>query len=75
VVAVDDGDSTVELQHFDGTIEEMEFDVWWDMDLEPAEAPEDWSGSVDVNIEDMPEAEFASNPGWHDPLEILDRYE
>ena len=75
MVAVDDGDSTVELQHFDGTIEEMEFDVWRDMDLEPAEAPEDWSGSVDVTIEDMPETEFTSNLGWHSPLEILDRYE
>ena len=52
VVAVDDDDGTIELQYFDGTVEEMDVDDWnaqWDEGvLEVAEAPEDWSGSVDV---------------------------
>jgi hypothetical protein len=39
VVAVDEERSTVELQHFDGTIEGLEFDVWKVIDLEPAQAP------------------------------------
>jgi hypothetical protein len=52
VVAVDDDDGTIELQYFDGTVEEMDVEDWeaqWDEGgLEAAEAPEDWTGSVDV---------------------------
>ncbi|HEY4210186.1 MAG TPA: DUF6763 family protein [Steroidobacteraceae bacterium] len=52
VVAVDDDDGTIEIQYFDATVEEMDVDDWnaqWeDGALEAAEAPEDWSGSVDV---------------------------
>ena len=52
VVALDDDDGTIEIQYFDGTVEEMDFEDWesqWDDGaLESAEAPEDWTGSVDV---------------------------
>ena len=52
VVALDDDDGTIEIQYFDGTVEEMDIEDWetqWeDGALEAAEAPEDWSGSVDV---------------------------
>jgi hypothetical protein len=56
VVAVDDDDGTIEIQYFDGTVEEMDVEDWetqWDEGgLEVAEAPEDWSGSVDVESGD-----------------------
>jgi hypothetical protein len=56
VVALDDDDGTIEIQYFDGTVEEMEVEDWeaqWDDGgLEAAEAPEDWSGSVDVEAGD-----------------------
>jgi len=74
-VAIDDADGTVELQHFDGTIEELEMAAWWDQDLDLAQAPEDWSGSVDVDFEDMPEPDTRGFHGWVDPLEYLDRYD
>jgi hypothetical protein len=52
VVALDEDDGTIEIQYFDGTIEEMDVEDWneqWDDGaLESAEAPEDWSGSVDI---------------------------
>lgn len=52
VVALDEDDGTIEIQYFDGTIEEMDVEDWdtqWDEGaLESAEAPEDWSGSVDI---------------------------
>jgi hypothetical protein len=52
VVALDDDDGTIEIQYFDGTLEEMDVEAWeteWDDGmLEAAQAPEDWSGSVDV---------------------------
>jgi hypothetical protein len=75
VVAVDEERSTVELQHFDGTIEGVELDVWKDINLEPAQAPEDWSGSVDIEFEDLPETEIPLSMGWQDPLDFIDRFE
>ncbi|HTT44291.1 MAG TPA: DUF6763 family protein [Steroidobacteraceae bacterium] len=52
VVARDDDDGTIEIQYFDGTVEEMDIEDWdaqWEEGaLESAEAPEDWSGSVDI---------------------------
>jgi hypothetical protein len=55
VVAVDDDDGTIEIQYFDGTVEEMDIEDWdsqWeDGAIEAAEPPEDWTGSVDVEQE------------------------
>jgi hypothetical protein len=55
VVALDEDDGTIEIQYFDGTVEEMDVEDWeaqWDDGvLESAEAPEDWTGSVDVESE------------------------
>lgn len=56
VVAVDDDDGTIELQYFDGTVEEMDIEDWRAEKetgaLEEVEPPEDWSGSVDLDPEE-----------------------
>ena len=56
VVAIDDDDGTIELQYFDGTVEEMDIEDWQAEKeagtLEEVEAPEDWTGSVDVDPEE-----------------------
>ncbi|MBS0387433.1 MAG: hypothetical protein JSR15_03045 [Proteobacteria bacterium] len=69
VVAFDSSDGTIEVQYFDGTVEELDFDDWRSQRasgaIESAEAPEDWSGSVDVEPED--------SRADSDPLEEDDR--
>ena len=78
VVAIDRDDRTIEIQYFDGTIEELEIDEWRAEEIEAGEAPEDWTGSVDVDSEDTEneyEAEPGSSSGWGDPLQSLDRGE
>jgi hypothetical protein len=76
VVAIDRDDGTVEVQHFDGTLEEFDLESWEEQQFEEAGAPEDWSGSVDVEPEDI---ENDREPGgaalWADPLTSLDRAE
>ncbi len=47
VVAVDEDTQTVEVQHFDGEVEEWDLDIWREMVLEAIEPPEDWSGPFD----------------------------
>ena len=53
VVAFDEDDGTIELQYFDGTVEEMDLeDGQAETEagaLEEVEPPEDWTGSVDVD--------------------------
>ncbi len=67
VVAVDEDDATIEIQYFDGTVEEMDFEDWEahceDRALEPVDPPEDWSGSVDVE----PEESSRSGPRSGEP--------
>lgn len=45
VIAVEP--DAIEIQHYDGDIEEMTMATWRGMDIEPAEPPEDWTGPVD----------------------------
>ena len=56
IVALDEDDGTIELQYFDGTVEEMDLEDWQAAHeggaLEEIEAPEDWTGSVDVDPEE-----------------------
>jgi len=72
VVAIDDADESIEVQYFDGTIAEMDFESWNDQLLDElidaADAPEDWSGAVDVEAEDL-DREFEDQPkvAWASP--------
>ena len=47
VVALDEDAQTVELQYFEGEVEELDLDAWYELVLEPGEPPEDWSGPFD----------------------------
>jgi hypothetical protein len=47
VVAYDETDGVVEIQHFDGDVEALELDEWKEMTLEHIEPPEGWAGPVD----------------------------
>lgn len=76
VVAVDDDDGTIDIQHFDGTVEELDFDAWEDSEFILAEPPEDYSGSLDIEREDYGlDLDHAPAQGWADPLDFLDQVE
>ena len=47
VVDVSEREGTVDIQYFDGDIEELEMEEWEEMDLEEIEPPEDWTGPLD----------------------------
>lgn len=82
VVAVDDHDGTVEVQYFDGTVEEFDLDDWEAQrangEIIDSEAPEDWSGSVDVEGEDespTPNSGYESDHQMAGGLDGLDLFE
>lgn len=74
VVAVDEEDATIDIQLFDGTISELDFENWAQLLLVEVSAPEDWSGSVDMDPEDYVAKKESGIPsGYHDPLSFLDK--
>ena len=73
VVARDDEDDTLELQYYDGTVEELDSETWQYMNPEPIEPPEDWSGSMDLSREDIQTIEVCTETDdWMSQLERLD---
>ncbi len=73
VVAIDEEDKTVDIQLFDGTIDEVDIDAWHEQELTEVAAPEDWSGSVDMDPEDYVGKPVTDMPtGFHDPLAFLE---
>lgn len=74
VVAIDEKDATVEVQQFDGTIDEFDIESWPTLLLTEAAAPEDWTGSLDMDPEDYVGKKDKEQPiGYHDPLSFLDK--
>ncbi len=74
VVAIDEDAATVEVQQFDGTIDEFDIETWPGLLLTEAAAPEDWSGSLDMDPEDYVGKKDKEEPiGYQDPLSFLDR--
>ncbi len=74
VVAIDEDDQTIEIQLFDGTIGEFELERWPELLVVEVSAPEDWSGSVDMDPEDYVGQTDGDMPsGYHDPLSFLDK--
>ncbi len=83
VVAVDDAERVIEIQHADGDLEEIEFDDWSTRcragSLDVADAPEDLRMSTDSDPEDLGEmmpATFNELQGMRaDALGDLDLFE
>ena len=88
VVAVDADEGTVDIQHFDGDIEELSVDGWYQLDIESSEPPEDWTGAIDdvmrdnlgftdmeMRREDWFEPLEEAKPTWRSAMELPDELE
>ena len=73
VVQVDRQRRLVELQHFDGDLEEIDLKTWFSWQIEQAAPPEDWTGPYDdVEMDDLGYTETGMRGGdWIGPLEEL----
>jgi hypothetical protein len=52
IVAYDQEEGVVEVQFYDGTIEEYDLDDWGELETKPIAPPEDWAGSYDLSKDD-----------------------
>jgi len=73
VVASDPEEGSVEIQYFDGSVEELDLESWLDLEIIAIEPPEDWSGSLDIDRADYGvDLDDNTLPGWGSPLDGLD---
>lgn len=73
VVAHDDEDDSLELQYYDGTVEQLDAESWEYMRPQPIEPPEDWNGSVDMVREDSQNPEiWVETEDWMRQLDQMD---
>jgi len=71
VTGYDDESRTIEIQTFDGDLDEIDAEVWPMLPLALAEPPEDWTGPVDdIEVDDLgySETDMAA-ADWTQPLE------
>lgn len=70
VVAVDEESGLIEIQYFDGDLEEIECAIWYQINVEPSEEPENWAGALDVGeLDDLGTSVTDTDPGdWNAPL-------
>lgn len=73
VVAVDEAARTIEVQQFDGTIDEIDLENWADLFLVEVSAPEDWSGSVDMDPIDYAAKRVPPPIGFQEALAYIDQ--
>jgi len=73
VVAIDEDDSLVEIQYFDGDLDQIDLDQWHELNIEPSEEPEDWTGPVDdVERDDLGYTETdMESEDWNKPTQEL----
>lgn len=72
VVSLDDDESTVAIQYFEGEIEALELEAFMQMPLRVIEQPEDWSGPFEIDREDRLDDEFADGQDSFDELRMYD---
>lgn len=71
VTAISELDHTIEVQHFDGAIEEFAFDEWRALEIDLSAEPENWSGALDIGeIDDLgTEITDTTQSDWDEPQE------
>ena len=65
VIDVDPDEGLVEVQYYDGNIDEFSLSDWYAMAPQPIEAPEDWAGPMDSLTDD--DVDYDEEPSEHAP--------
>jgi len=61
VVAIDYDEQSIEIQYFDGEIEELDFSGWKTLIPVDSPPPEDWTGPYEIERQDPSFNEYAIN--------------
>lgn len=73
VVAWEPQGLAVEVQYVDGEVAEFDLDVWSQLTLEPAAAPEDWRNPFELDDDDGLDPDLPFHPeDWNSPLSTIE---
>ena len=76
IVAYDPEEGVIEVQFYDGTVEEYDLDDWEELEAKPIAPPEDWAGSYDVSSDDYGvDLDRPAGDAHLNPLDKLDEEE
>ncbi len=77
IVAIDAEDDCIEIQYFDGEVEELDIDSWNELNTIEVAAPEDWCGPYEMNKEDLENyTDDVIHPeDWNGPLTFIEKDE
>lgn len=75
VVAFDSDEKTVEVQYFEGEIDEFDLDDWYQLGMVAIAPPEDWSGPFDDLVhDDLGSTEQPMVPvDWNGPADEMEQ--
>lgn len=63
VVAVDEEADAIEIQNFEGDIEELDWESWAELEIDPVDPPDNWTGPFDdLEPDDVDDSESAMRP-------------
>jgi hypothetical protein len=61
VVALDEADGLIEIQYFNGDIDELDFEAWYGVVAESVPPPEDWTGPFgEMEQDDLGYSDFTT---------------
>jgi hypothetical protein len=73
VIDWDTDNLTIETQYLDGAVSEYDLDTWRQMQLQLAEAPEDWRAAFELDDDDLLDPDLPMHPeDWIDPLNAIE---
>jgi len=76
VVALDEESGWIEIQEFDGDLDEIDLEEWRQMSIEAAAPPEDWTGPVDeLEQDDLGYSDVSYEEGTARPVEAFTTWE
>lgn len=75
IVGIDAKAEIVLIQHYDGALDEIDFDSWSELNARPTAPPEDLTGALDADAEDFGLIDDHSGPReGRNPVDWLDAH-
>ncbi|MES2885874.1 MAG: DUF6763 family protein [Pseudomonadota bacterium] len=75
IVGIDAKAEIVLVQYYDGALDEIDFDIWGELNARPTAAPENLSGALDAETEDFGLIDDHSGPRENaNPVQWLDAH-
>ncbi|MDH5301289.1 MAG: hypothetical protein OEW58_08010 [Gammaproteobacteria bacterium] len=74
IVDIDDDAEAIEIQYFDGTMDELSFSEWEGMTIEECATPDSWSGGLeepDAEIDEITAEFLDDDDDWNNSYETM----